>query len=391
MTAVDGVTFDPFGYYRDPYMVYRRMRDSAPVYRGPGGAFWVLSRFDDVQAAARDWQLFSSAQGNDLDDTYKLWRPGSPESIDPPDHGRLRDVVRRQFTPRRIAALEATIRGTLELLLRRYRDAGRADLVEDVAFPLPFSVICELLGFPEVDRPTLGRLYRTTMERPAEEVQVPAAAWEARAELADYITAAADQRRRKPSDDLLSAMVAAEQADTLEPDEIVGLSLILFVAGVTTTTALIGNSLHALATNPAERAKLVAAPDGITAAVEELLRFESPIQWLTRVTTAPVCLHGCELSEGARIVLLFGSANRDERRWDRPDQLDLSRPPQRNLAFGDGIHFCVGAPLARLEGRLALEAVLKISPHFEVAGPVEPRFATPSERGLASLPLAICS
>jgi cytochrome P450 len=380
--------FDPFAYYPDPFPVYRRLRNGAPVYRDAERNFWVLSRFDDVDAAARDWRTFSSAQGNDLDDTYELWRPGSPESIDPPDHGRLRDVVRRQFTPKTIAALEVMISHKLETLLRPYHEAGRADLVQDLAFPLPFAVICELLGFPEADGPALGRLYRTTMERPAEATQVPHEAWEARAELRSYILEAAWERRRRPGEDLLSAMVTAEQAGSLDQEEIVGLSLILFVAGVTTTTALIGNSLHALANHPAERAKLVTAPGRMSEAVEELLRFESPIQWLTRTTTAPIRLHGCEIPQGGRVVMLFGSANRDERRWERPDELDLFRSPERHLAFGDGIHFCVGAPLARLEGRLALKAVLEISPDYEVAGPVEPRFATPSERGLGSLPLS---
>jgi cytochrome P450 len=380
--------FDPFTYYVDPYAVYRRLRDEAPVHRSGQRDCWVLSRFDDVQAAARDWQTFSSALGNDLDDTYKLWRPGSPESIDPPDHGRLRDVVRRQFTPNTIAALEVMIRRKLPTLLRPYREAGQADLVQDLAFPLPFAVICELLGFPEVDGPSLGRLYRTTMERPAEATQVPDEAWVARTQLRSYILEAADERRRHPGRDLLSTMVAAERAGTLDREEIVGLSLILFVAGVTTTTALIGNSLQALANHPEERASLVTAPGHMSAAIEELLRFEAPIQWLTRTTTTTVRLHGCEIPQGGRVVLLFGSANRDERRWEYPDKLDLFRSPERHLAFGDGIHFCIGAPLARLEGRLALEAVLQVSPDYEIVGHVEPRFATPSERGLSTLPLS---
>ena len=175
--------FDPFAYYADPYPVYRRLRDAAPVYRDARRDCWVLSRFDDVEAAARDWQTFSSAHGNDLDDTYELWRPGSPESTDPPDHGRLRDVVRRQFRPKTIAALEVMIRQKLETLLCPYREAGRADLVQDVGFPLPFAVICWLLGFPDADWASLGRMYGTTMSRPAGSTHVPAEAWEARAEL----------------------------------------------------------------------------------------------------------------------------------------------------------------------------------------------------------------
>jgi cytochrome P450 len=380
--------FDPFAYYSDPYPVYRHLRDAAPVFHDADRRFWALSRFDDVQAAARDWQTFSSSHGNDLDDTYELWRPGSPESIDPPDHARLRDVVRRQFTPKAIADLELAIRRKIAALLQPYRDTGRADLVHELAFPLPFAVICELLGFPEEDQPSLRRLYQATMERPPGATSVPDSAWQARAELRAYVLDAAGERRRRPGHDLLSALVAAEQAGAIEPEEIIGLSLIMFVAGVTTTTSLIGNSLLALASSPDQRAKLAAHPESMPDAIEELLRFEPPIQWLTRVTTSPVLLHDVEIPIDSRVVLIFGSANRDERRWERPDELDLFRSARRHLVFGDGIHFCIGAPLARLEGKLALEAVLGISPHYEVAGTVKPRFATPSERGLASLPLA---
>jgi cytochrome P450 len=382
------VTYNPFEYHRDPYPLYGRLRDEAPLCHNAALGCWALSRFADVQAAARDWQRFSSAEGNDLDDTYLLWNPGSPESQDPPDHARLRDVVRRHFSPRTIAALELTIRREIAKLLLSYRESGRADLAQELAFPLPFAVICELLGFPETDRQALAALFQTMLERPAGATRVPAPAWEARARLRSYILDAADDRRHRARDDLLSAIVRAEQAKTIDREEIVGLSLILFVAGVTTTTGLISNSLFELATHPRQRSELAGQRGLMPQAIEELLRFEAPIQWLTRIAATDVELHDVTIPAGDRIILIFASANRDERHWQRPDELDFWRTSGRHLAFGDGVHFCLGAPLARLEGRLALEAVLAASPDYELDGPVEPRFSTPSDRGLASLPVA---
>ena len=382
------ITYNPFAFYSDPYPLYRGLRDEAPLYHNTDLGCWALSRFADVQAAARDWQRFSSAEGNDLDDTFTMWRPGSPESQDPPDHARLRDVVRRHFSPRAIGELELTVRLEIRTLLTSYLETGQADLAKELAFPLPFAVICELLGFPGADRRALADLFQIMMERPEGATSVPATAWEARSHLRTYILDAVAERRRHSSDDLLSTIVNAEQSSRIDREEIVGLSLIIFVAGVTTTTGLISNSLFALANHPDQRTRLARDPGQIADALEELLRFEPPIQWLTRVTSTEVAMHDQVIPAGERVILIFASANRDERYWERPDELDFSRSPVRHLAFGDGIHFCLGAPLARLEGRLALEAILQASPDYEIVGPVEPRFATPSERGLSSLPVA---
>jgi cytochrome P450 len=379
--------YDPFRYYADPYAIFRRLRDEAPVYHNPSRGFWAFSRYEDVYAASHDWTTYSSAHGNDLDDTYTLWRPGSPESLDPPAHDRLRAVVQRHFSPRALRTLEPKIRSTVDRLLRRYAGERKADIATEVARPVPFAVICELLGFPAGDQATLSDLFDEMFVR-NQGGGVTASAREARAALREYILAAAAERRRSPRADLLSAMVAAAQAGSLESEEIVGLSLILFVAGVTTTFSLITNSIYALAEAGDQRAKLVSNASLMGPALEELLRFEAPIQWLTRVVTSDVSLHGETIPANSRVVLLFASANRDERRWVEPDRLDFHRPAQRNLAFGNGIHFCVGASLARLEARIVVESVLSISPEYDVAGPTAPSTFTGSERGLASLPIA---
>lgn len=379
--------YDPFRYYADPYVIFRRLRDEAPVYHNPDRGFWALSRYQDVSAASQDWTTYSSAHGNDLDDTYTLWRPGSPESVDPPAHDRLRAVVQRHFSPRALRALEPRIRATVDRLLVSYARERSADIATELARPAPFAVICELLGFPAADQAPLSQLFDEMFVRD-QGGGVTASAREARAALREYVLAAAAERRRSPRGDLLSSMVAAAQDGSLESEEIVGLSLILFVAGVTTTFSLITNSVYALAEARDQRAALVSDATLMGPALEELLRFQAPIQWLTRVVTSDVSLHGETIPANSRVVLLFASANRDERRWPEPDRLDFHRPARRNLAFGNGIHFCVGASLARLEARIVVESLLSMSPQYDLAGPVAPSTFTGSERGLASLPIA---
>lgn len=379
--------YDPFRYYADPYVIFRRLRDEAPVYHNPDRGFWALSRYQDVSAASQDWTTYSSAHGNDLDDTYTLWRPGSPESVDPPAHDRLRAVVQRHFSPRALRALEPRIRATVDRLLVSYARERSADIATELARPAPFAVICELLGFPAADQAPLSQLFDEMFVRD-QGGGVTASAREARAALREYVLAAAAERRRSPRGDLLSSMVAAAQGGSLESEEIVGLSLILFVAGVTTTFSLITNSVYALAEARDQRAALVSDATLMGPALEELLRFQAPIQWLTRVVTSDVSLHGETIPANSRVVLLFASANRDERRWPEPDRLDFHRPARRNLAFGNGIHFCVGASLARLEARIVVESLLSMSPQYDLAGPVAPSTFTGSERGLASLPIA---
>jgi len=241
-------------------------------------------------------------------------------------------------------------------------------------------------GFPEADHDDLLDSFGEMLERDRGRRELPARAVAARDRVREYIAALADERRGSRQEDLLSFLVDAEAAGQLTADELLGSSMLLFVAGITTTSGLISNSLLHLDRYPEQRALIAADPSLIPAAVEELLRFDPPIQTLARTATRDVEAYGETIPAGARVALLWGSANRDERRWPDPDRLDLRRPPLRHVAFGDGIHHCLGAPLARLEARIVFEELFPRIPEYAVAGPVV-RVRTPTDRALESLPV----
>jgi cytochrome P450 len=272
-------------------------------------------------------------------------------------------------------------------LIDAFVDAGRADLAGDFARPLPGSTMFTWFGFPADDHPELMGWFADMLMRTSGERALPAVALAARDRLRSYIQSVAAERRMRPRDDLMTFLVQAVDAGALSDDELLGGSLLLFLAGITTTSGLISNSLLHLASRPDLRDRMRADPATMTSAIEELLRYESPIQALARTTTADAELHGTRMPAGARVVLLFGSANRDERRWPDPDTLDIDRPQARHLAFGDGIHHCLGAPLARLEARIAFEELFRRVPRYAIAGPVV-RVRTASDRTLEQLPVA---
>ena len=386
MKTSSALEWDPLAYYSDPFPLYRRMRDDAPVFYCSQLDCWAVFRFADVQQVARTWSEYSSASVG-LDDEYRLFMPGSPTAYDPPMHDRLRAVIRGHFTPRVVAAMEPSVRATVVELLAPCVEAGRVDFARDLAFPLPFAMICELLGFDAAARSELSPLYETMMTRPPGALQLPAAAWEAHAAMRERILEAVDERARRPREDLLSTMAHAELKGEIEREEIVGLSVILFVAGIGTTAGLVSNGLYTLAAFPEQRAFLVEEPGRIPDAIDELLRYEAPIQWTVRVATRDVLLGGVSIPSGSRVVMVIGSANRDERRWHDPDILNFDREQHRHASFGEGIHFCVGAPLARLEARVAFEHVLEQMPRYELSGPVEPLRYAPADRALASVPV----
>jgi hypothetical protein len=243
-----------------------------------------------------------------------------------------------------------------------------------------------LLGFPEADHPLLVSLFAEMLDRAPGETEAPATARQANATLRAYIDDAARQRFRKPREDLLSTLVAGAKRGELNGEELVGMSVLLFYAGIITTAGLISNSILNLLHYPDQRGLLAAQPSLMTDAIEELLRYDSPVQSLSRVSRRDATFHGATVPAGSRILLLWGSANRDERRWANADRLDVGRERKRHLAFGEGIHHCVGAPLARVEGRIALEEILGKMPEYELDGSVE-RIFTPHERGLKHLPI----
>jgi cytochrome P450 len=390
--ALTPVSWDPLVQPDDPYPLYRRLRDEAPAYWNAEREMWALSRFDDVYAAAKDWETFSSSAGgtgNDADDTYQLFEPaGDLAAADPPLHTRLRGALRMAFSPSQIKKrFEDPVRDHVNGLIDGFVDAGSADFARDFARPLPAHMIFIWLGFPASDHDQLSGWFAGMLDRVTGQRALPASTLAARDNMRAYLESAAADRRRTPRDDLLGHLVAAQAEGQLTADEVIGSCMLLFIAGIITTNGLISNSLLHLERFPEQRRLLIREPERFPVAIEELLRFDSPIQTLVRTTTRETQARGSTIPAGAKVNLIWASANRDERRWSEPDRLDISRDPQRHVAFGEGIHHCLGAPLARLEGRIALGELLRRIPDYAVSGPVV-RTNTPTDRALESLPVA---
>jgi len=380
------VHYDPFLFYEDPYPTFRTLRDDAPLYRNDERSIWVLSRFDDVQAAGRDWRTFSSAEGVDIDDSHL--GPGSFLDADPPRHDELRRVLHADFTPARMRLLEERIAARVDELLEPLIAAGGGDFAAEFALRLPVSVVAHLLGAPASDHADLERWYFGMLEREPGRTEVTEGAVRAAAEMRGYIMAAVDERLREPRADIFTTIATAYGEGRLSADEVDGMCRLLLLAGIHTTASLIANTLIVLEERADDRADLARDPRSIPRAVEELLRFLSPVQAGARVTTGEVELHGSAVPPGDKVLLLWASANRDERRFADPDTLDLRRPPARHLGFGEGIHFCLGAPLARLEARIAFERLFARMGAYRVSGPIERHF-TFLERGIAHLPITL--
>jgi cytochrome P450 len=343
------------------YAIYRTLRDEYPVYRRPEGGVYALSRFEDVRAAASDPRTFSS-EGTSLG-TGLL---PHIQTMDPPRHDRLRDLVTVAFTPRRVAAMEPRIRQIARGLLEPSCGKGRADLMADYARHLPSRVIGDMIGVPPERREAFLHWTESMVAVPSGPAQgrdVRSAAQKIYEEFALLL----DERRRARRDDLMSALLDAEvEGERLTQEELLGFCFVLIVAGNDTTTNLIANGAILLAQHEAARRELVAEPAGIEDAVEEMLRCESPAQALPRRATREIRLHGVTIPAGSEVQLVWGAANRDEREFDDPDRFDVHRRIRRHLAFGQGLHFCLGANLARLEARVAFEELLARMPDYEL-------------------------
>jgi cytochrome P450 len=382
--------FDPFdpATIADPFPSYRILRDELPVYCNDVRDFWAVSRADDVYELIRDWERCSSSEGMDLDETGMIFGRGNFLNLDPPDHNTLRKAVRGSFSARRIADLEPVVRERVGHLLDQIGEQGHADFTSDLAAPLPLSMVSEILGLPESDQAHAGGLIHKVLHRLPGDPDIPAEARAAVVELGTYFEELAADRRRRPREDALSEIVHADfEGRPMEQDMVLGISLTLYAAGSETVSNFVSNALAMLAADPALRADLFGEIEGIPTAIEELLRFEGPIQNLMRTTMSPIGLHDREIPAGARLLLLLGAANRDERKYDNAEGLDLRRPPKRHIAFGEGIHFCLGAPLARLQARILFEELAGRLPDFEIAGPVV-RVAKVNSRGVEHLPVA---
>ena len=384
--------YDPFdtGVQDDPYPVYERLRADHPVYWAPPSNTWVLSRHTDVEAALLDPGTYSSASGIfPTPAGMEMTELFLPMMImtDPPRHSQLRALVSRGFTARRIASMEPAVTAIATELVEGFVQAGTCDLVAELAGPLPAMVIADLLGVPREDRAQFRQWSSLLVQADPVRDQT-GAGLAAAASLYEYFSGFLTQRRKEPHNDLISALVGAEvDGQRLTEEELLGFCLLLLVAGHETTTNLLANSTVILARHPAARERLARHPELLPGAVEELLRFDSPVQGLSRTLTRDVSIHGTTMPAGDTVLLLFGSANRDERVFPAADRFDIDRGPERHLAFGRGIHFCLGAALARLEVRAALEVLLRTCPTWEVDAEGSQRLRSGPIRGYLALPL----
>lgn len=389
------LAFSPYDYamHEDPYPVYARLRDEAPLYRNDELDFWALSRHADVAAAFRDPARFSSANGVSLDPA--AWGPQAQRTmsflaLDPPRHTRMRALVSRGFTPRRVRALEPAIRS----LTRRYLTAAVTrtsfDFVADFAGLLPMDVISDLIGVPEADRAEVRRLADTVVHREDGVLDVPRAGIEAALTLAGYYADMIAQRRRSPRDDLTSALLDAEiDGDRLSDDEVIGFLFLMVVAGNETTTKLLANAVYWAWRNPAELAKVLADPARAGDWAEETLRYDASSQIIARTVAEDLDAHGTTVPAGARLLLMIGSANRDPAAFADPDRYDLDRDTSAMISFGAGRHYCLGANLARLEAQVALTEFAGLVAGYEVHEPAARRIHSVNVRGFASLPIRI--
>ena len=386
--ADPAVRYDPFSYeiHEDPYPIYRRLRDEAPAYVDPTEGFYALSRYADVHRALHDHETFSSGRGFLLEDIDDFTLP-MLLGMDPPDHGRLRATISRALTPRRVAMLEQPIRERCRRLIDAFAARGRAELVGDFAALLPMWVISRLLGVPDADQDELRRLADVMVHREDGTRGVPAAGKEAAADIYAYFERLLAERGADQGDDLLSLLLAAERAGDISHLEIVGFCFLLIIAGNETTTKLLGNLADQLTRHPDAKARLVAEPALIPNAVEEMLRYDTSTHMMARTLTRDLELHGRRLEAGRKVALLLAAANRDERRWRDPDVFDPTRDTADHVAFGFGVHFCLGAALARLEARVALEELLARVPDFAVVPAGLVRVHSGNVRGYSAVPI----
>ena len=387
--------YSPYDYavHEDPYPIYERLRAEAPLYRNDELGFWALSRYGDVLDAFRDPARFSNSYGVSLDPSAfgpHAHRSMSFLAMDPPRHTRMRTLVSRGFSPRRVAEMEDRVRA----LARRHLDAalerGTFDFIGDFAGKLPMDVISELVGVPEPDRAEVRRLADLVVHREEGVFDVPPAGMEAAMTLAVYYGELVSGRRARPAGDLTSALLEAEiDGDRLTDEEIVSFLFLMVVAGNETTTKLLGNAWYWAWRNPDERAKPFADRRRVVDWVEETLRYDTSSQMLVRVAMAPAQLHGSTVEPGDRVLLLIGSANRDEDVFPDPTRFDLDRDTSKIMSFGSGRHFCMGAALARLEGRVALEELVDRVSDYDIDLAGTSRVHSINVRGFATLPTTV--
>ena len=399
------VAYDPKlpAVIADPYPVFRELREEEPVHRSPVLGGVVLTRFADVKACLNDPRLSSdritplvrhrrdrehAAEIQQLGRMLGLWAVFT----DPPKHTQLRGLMTTAFTTRAVEQLRSRVEALVAELIDQVRDRGELDLIRDFAWPLPITVIAEMLGVPREDRPALKAWSDELAAFVGSALATPdkyERAARSGGKMSDYFGDLIAKRRARPRGDLLSALVAAgEGHDTTSEDELVATAILLLFAGHETTTNLIGNGILSLLRHPAALHALRADPSLIVPAVEELLRYEGPTAAMVRIALEDVGVpSGGTIGRSDRVFLMINAANRDPRQFEEPDRVDIRREPNRHIAFGYGLHFCVGAPLARLEAQIAIPALLRRLPDLALTPDPLPWLDSLVFRGVRSLPL----
>lgn len=371
------VEFDPMSdeYFDDPSEVYRRLRDEAPVYHNERYGFYALSRFDDVAAAHRDWQGFSSSYGVDLHMLTQHTDMSGLRMIimmDPPEHARFRALVSRVFTPRAVTDLEPMIREVISGFLEPLEERDTFDVVADFSALFPVEIISRMLGVPEGRRQQIREALDLSLHREAGQVGPTDEGVAAMIEMVAYYHELIAAKRADPGDDMLSRLtqVTVDRGDGVETglddEEIAGFAGLLGGAGAETVTKLIGNAAVLFDRNPAQWQRILDDPGAIPAAVEEILRLLPPSQYQGRYCVEDRTFEGGTIPAGSPVLLVTGAATRDPRAFERPDEFDIDRPPSVSLGFGHGVHSCLGAALARMESRIALEELARRWRRLEV-------------------------
>ncbi len=406
MTTADQELFlNPFepGFFDDPYDQYRRLRELRPVHQSPLGP-WTLTRYDDCSRLLRDPSLSVDEQHSAYNGREEMFAAAGVErrnrgtrailNIDPPDHTRIRRLVSKAFTPRRIEELLPHVQSLVDGMLDAAAARGEMDVIADLAFPLPFAVISEMLGMPQADSLQLrdwSHTLVTSLEPLTQPDEIPKM-MSASDNMVAHVDAAIEWKRREPADDLLSAMIAAEEeGDRLTSDELRDQVILLFVAGHETTVNLIGNGTLALLRHPDQLALLRSQPDLIGNAIDELLRFDSPVQFTRRIALQPIEIDGQHIEPGSFIFTILGAANHDPEHFgDDADALDLTRrDAPHHISFGGGIHHCLGAVLARAEARIAIGSLVPRFPELALATDTPEWNGRIVLRGLDALPVTL--
>ncbi len=383
-------------FHNNPYPTYQRLRDEQPAYYNDKLNFWALSRHADVQAAFKDWKTFSNKEGVALEaQKESVAKVMSILGMDPPDHNKVRKILIHVFTARAMDEMEDRVREMAKDFIANLADKTRAgepiDFIEDFAGLLPMDVISDMIGVPPADRDMVRDWANTMMDRTDGSEEIPPHAIEASTNILVYFTKMVAQLREEGlNEDLTAKVMAAEvDGDSLSDEDVVSFLFLMVVAGNETTTKLLGNALYWGKRHPEQMALVKTDPGKVVNWVEETLRFDNSSQIVYRTITCDKEYHGKVIPQGSRVAMLIGSANRDDRVFDNPEHYDLNRDCSETLSFGKGVHFCLGARLARLEGRVCLEEFLKVFSDWDYSEDDLVRIHNSNVRGFLNMPIAL--